>query len=653
MTTNGRRVIGLVANRALRQGPASPLVRLVRELEPYWRDVLQPDIYALEGTYRALLRYGVLQDYPRLYPLPPGRHGGLVALADRVVRGVGEGGEPVDEVVYLTDPRDATAMFPDSIALKRECVVTETTFLATYTAAREWYALDWRATRDATGSAHPSVARHFLAPELLAQVLPESARGLAGETLALIAHDTRKAAMLRFAEEHFEFLARFGARLATGTTGALLNGERPARLAQAGEELAGEVAAFERLGHVPPRLAQAQRSEAEVDERRGRLAERLAGKRWVEPQPSGPKGGDVRIAEAVRQGACGRAIFFEDPHVSREHEADIQLLERTTRIPGQEAVLLHDAGSADRWARAWMRCIGEDGQVPVTLVETFRRLWGVELIAVDLPSPVDEGAPAPASVWRETLDRAAWYLQGRVAQRVEEGGASLARVGVSWGYEAHELTLALERLPARLEALTQDHGDLVHPVTDIAYRRPGKVSVVPLVGIMGTTDPRHEANHSAARLAAHFGGEALSLPHYAFAEAGLSSGDAAGRGFGWDALDAAVLTCDPVRPHLGAGATLPPDLYRQMEGAAAGEVAGIFLNPCGEEVAPRHYHRVGVSREALRRAAQRGASVLLCGPDPERVRPALATLRAGLVSTLITDLTQAWAMLRSHVDERG
>src|SRR5262245_54787617 len=111
-----RETIGLFANRALRDGPDSLLIRLVRQLEPYWRDVLQPEIYALEGTYRALLRYGVLQDYPGLHALPPGRQGGIVALTDRVVaRTNPDGGAPaIQRVIYLMDPHDPTSMLPDS-----------------------------------------------------------------------------------------------------------------------------------------------------------------------------------------------------------------------------------------------------------------------------------------------------------------------------------------------------------------------------------------------------------------------------------------------------------------------------------------------------------------------------------------------------------
>jgi len=657
MANKRQHVIGLVANRALREGPSSPLIRLVRALEPYLREVLQPQIHAVEGTYRALLRYGLLQDYPHLYCLPAGRQGGLVALADRVVQGASSDEQPIDEVIYLIDPRDATSMFPDSLALKRECVVTETTFLASYHAAAEWYGLSWCATRRAKGTPHPSATRHFVSHELLQRLLPEAATGLQAQTLALIAHDTRKGAMLRFAEAHFDLIARFGGRLATGTTGALLNGERPGRLAEVWDDLEAEAQAFKQLGHVPARLRAAQASNAETEAARARLAERLDGHHWVAAQPSGPKGGDVRIAEAVLRDACHKVIFFEDPHVSREHEADIQLLERTTRIPEHDVMLLHDPGSASRWAQAWERCLEAGWTSPVTVSEAFQRLWGVELVLADINGKKPTRAQKPGRLWRAVLERGAWYLHGLVAHRAEQrrGSSVAARVGVTWGYEAHQLTATLSELPEWL-ADANAKPKLTHPVAAPQFLRPGNVRVAPLVGIMGTTDPRNEANQSAARLARHFGGEAGSLPQYAFCDATLSQstgicGDDSGGG-SWDDLDALVLTCDPVRPQLGAGATLPTALYAQMEGQAVGEVCGIFLEADGTELEPQYFPRVGISAEQLRNAAASGASVLLCGADPDRVRPALAALHAGFASVLVTDLDFAWRILETVAGER-
>jgi len=118
-----------------------------------------------------------------------------------------------------------------------------------------------------------------------------------------------KPAMLAFADEHFEVLARFGERVATGTTGQRLN------------ELAWS---------------------------RGWPADAA----WVTRYQSGPMGGDAQIADRVLEGRCQRAIFFEDPHVARQHEADIQLLERAVTTVTDQAVCITAPRVAARWAEA-------------------------------------------------------------------------------------------------------------------------------------------------------------------------------------------------------------------------------------------------------------------------------------------------------------
>jgi len=47
-----------------------------------------------------------------------------------------------------------------------------------------------------------------------------------------------------------------------------------------------------------------------------------------------------------------RAIFFEDPHVARQHEADIQLLERAVTTVTDQAVCITAPHLAVRWAMA-------------------------------------------------------------------------------------------------------------------------------------------------------------------------------------------------------------------------------------------------------------------------------------------------------------
>ena len=73
---------------------------------------------------------------------------------------------------------------------------------------------------------------------------------------------------------------------------------------------------------------------------------------WVRPYLSGPLGGDAQIAELVLEGRCQRVIFFEDPHVARQHEADIQLLERAVRVVTATATCATSPAVAHKWAQA-------------------------------------------------------------------------------------------------------------------------------------------------------------------------------------------------------------------------------------------------------------------------------------------------------------
>ncbi|HLU02826.1 MAG TPA: methylglyoxal synthase, partial [Advenella sp.] len=48
-------------------------------------------------------------------------------------------------------------------------------------------------------------------------------------------------------------------------------------------------------------------------------------------------------------------IFFEDPHVARQHEADIQLLERAVRVATHDATCATARQVARKWADAVQR----------------------------------------------------------------------------------------------------------------------------------------------------------------------------------------------------------------------------------------------------------------------------------------------------------
>jgi methylglyoxal synthase len=118
--------------------------------------------------------------------------------------------------------------------------------------------------------------------------------------------------MLAFADTAFDVLSRYARRVATGTTGQQLN---------------------------------------ELAWRRGWPRDTT----WVERYRSGPMGGDAQIADLVLDHRCQRVIFFEDPHVARQHEADIQLLERAVTTRTDEAVCITSPRVAAYWIAAW-RC---------------------------------------------------------------------------------------------------------------------------------------------------------------------------------------------------------------------------------------------------------------------------------------------------------
>jgi methylglyoxal synthase len=625
--------IGILANRSMRSGPNSPLIRFVREFEPYFREA-GVHIYALEGTYRAILRNGLLHDHEDLYALPAGYAGGMVSLTAMVVK-KDEHPSLLNTVIYLIDPRDPTSVYPESLALKRECVVAGTTFLPTYSGAREWATLRWcihskARDRDFVQSCLASTILD--APDLLPEDFP-----MWRQTVALVAHDEKKREMFRFAKEHIDLLLRFDRRMATGTTGKMLNGKIvPERLPRESMK-ADLLAAFDSL--------------CEVLEKR-KITD------WVHPEPSGPRGGDVQIAEAVLTKKCQKIIFFEDPHVSRPHEADIQLLERTSRIPGQDIMCLHDYDSAVRWASDLEECIKLGTPEPLTLIRAFRLAFGVELVLANIGT----GEVSREDLWKEILLKGAWYTVSLASEFAWEKAKKNdeAYVAVTWGYSMHEMASAVERVPALLagqgsivdkKRSNQGLQSLEPRLGEERFLKPGNLRVLPMVGIMGTTDPRVEANKNAERLARLLGGMPQFLPDCAFTDLAAASnpGEAS---LGWDKVDIAIFTCDKVKDHFGQRATapMPTLLYQQMMNAhAAGEVGGLFLNRAGEEIQPRDYHRIGMQHSQLRDVARRGGAVLVAGVEERRLLPVLSALHGKLVSAIITDIDFALDVLKLHL----
>lgn len=278
--------IGLIANRSHQDAQNSALVQLLRGAAPALAH-LQPELVVVGRTLDAMFSHGLLEICPAIERFPYGREGGLMKLVSRVVDS--DPVRAVDAVIYLIDPVDPSSVFPEAQALKRQCVIHKKPFLATLASAREWLELE-------------AMAAGAVPDRTL-----DAGFSLEQEGIALIAHDAMKPRMLALAEKHFELLDRFQRRYATGTTGGLLN--------QLAQKIKGE----------------------------------QAGRNWVRPYLSGPLGGDAQLAELVLDKQIRRILFLEDPHVARQHEADIQLLERAARTVSGFAQVVSEVDGADRW----------------------------------------------------------------------------------------------------------------------------------------------------------------------------------------------------------------------------------------------------------------------------------------------------------------
>lgn len=279
--------IGLAANRLHIDGSESALARLLDTSRSAIVEHLKPELVVVGRTLDAIERQGLLAGYPNIERFPYGREGGLMRLVSRVADDDPQ--RRLDAVIYLIDPVDPSSTFPEAVALKRQCIIHGRPFLSTLAGAREWFELE-------------SIAAGATPDAALDPVFD-----LGSEAIALIAHDAMKENMLALAKQNFALLDLFGERYATGTTGRLLN------------ELAIQIKGVD------------------------------AGRHWVRPLLSGPLGGDAQIAELILDRRCRRTLFLEDPHVARQHEADIQLLERAARTLTDYASCVTDLKFAQRW----------------------------------------------------------------------------------------------------------------------------------------------------------------------------------------------------------------------------------------------------------------------------------------------------------------
>ncbi len=289
---------GLAANRLHHESANSACFDWLR-LSATGIEALDIELHTVGRTFDAIQREGLLSGYQGLIRYPYGREGGLMKLVARVTESDTHANS-LDGAIYLIDPVDPSSIFPEALALKRQCITHGRPFISTMAGAAEWIEVE-RIHAGLTADAR--VDRLF---------------DLESQCLAMIAHDALKKDMIDFADQHFDLLSRYKRRVATGTTGQLLN------------ELA--------LSRGWP-----------------------ADQPWVERYLSGPMGGDAQIADLVLDRNCQRVVFFEDPHVARQHEADIQLLERAVRVVTREATCATSPSVADRWAQAAVKRLTSAG----------------------------------------------------------------------------------------------------------------------------------------------------------------------------------------------------------------------------------------------------------------------------------------------------
>ena len=282
-------LMGLAANRLHHHNAEGALFEFLRHAEKGIRE-LNVGFHVVGRTFDAIAQAGMLAHYEPLQRYPRGSRGGLMKLVAEVV-GMPEEGRTLDGAIYLIDPVDPSSIFPEALALKRQCLIHSKPFLSTVASARDWLEME----RIQAGLPRDAGADRF--------------HDFEKQTVALIAHDALKQTMLEFADRNFDLLSRFGRRVGTGTTGQRLN-----------------------------ELAWSKGWPANQD--------------WVYRFNSGPLGGDAQIADLVLDRRCQRAIFFEDPHVARQHEADIQLLERAVTTVTHETVCVTAPHIAQRWCDA-------------------------------------------------------------------------------------------------------------------------------------------------------------------------------------------------------------------------------------------------------------------------------------------------------------
>lgn len=342
----------IIANKEARRDPSSPLLRFVRD---YTSTLKNFEIHATAGTWSSILSTGVFfeNDIERHRP---GSEGGVVEVAAKVVN------TEFQIVIFLSDPKDPKSDFPENNALQRVCKELKIRLITTFSGAVHWaryeaepFLNEFEKSRQRKkrkkpanwkeGKKNVSKTGQFIELEIEDQ------------TIAIISHDKKKEEAVIFVNEHEDFLNKFDRILTTGTTGYLLKllfteESEIESIKEEANKLLNDHDRFRQLminywtlcilycdqknENELKRLKNESKNELETlfgtshyrkyeDElllKNEVLSKSYKGKKrpilkrfereFIEkimPLPSGPKGGDILIANEVLNNLCHNVIF--------------------------------------------------------------------------------------------------------------------------------------------------------------------------------------------------------------------------------------------------------------------------------------------------------------------------------------------------------
>ncbi len=681
----------LMASYRTRLDPRGPLLRFVRD---HAHVLKKFEIHATEGTYHSILATG-LYTRDEVKGHRSGPEGGVVELAAMVAR------RDCEVFIFLSDPMDRVSDVPENRALQRLCKELNVRLINTLAGAEQW------ALYEAELSIEEWLARD---PEPPGEIVGEKESnidehgepnylGIKQQTLALISHDAKKDEMVAFVNKHHEFLKSFERILTTGTTGYLLkllfaDGRHRKSIERDAQKALKKSSPgrFEKLQMdvwLTRLLFCSQEKKPQLEQRaggnfrggmrdlEGKLRERE--EKWdsshdsgrpeltgpdqefvdlIMPLASGPKGGDILIAEEVLNNHCHAVVFFQDPGTAQPHEPDIRLFERTCQFwpkdnvesdtvgqPERQtadmvekgkvrqtyATCVSDFQSADKWAKHMKDAVLSPNYPLAPIAYTLRQKYGLRDVVI-VEAKNDKDSP---ELGRALARACAGYLHRCILATDREGKKT--RIGIGHGWTLVELLNQLKQLrKERLLRKTPLKGEVIWST---------------LVGNLPFVFTEQEASVIVKGFKEHYGGGSIEL----FQASNVIEKASIKKTLPKEDLeliknlssaDLIVESGAPWNAQATFAGLLNPAAIPKFSPNNVGTISVVFLNKKGEEVRVR-YSAVGLGYRGLQKAASRGAVILMCGGEARR-EVALAALRGKLVSVLVTTSETAKYLLEKN-----